>query len=73
MNPAPVSIADPQLPADAELSAPFDFARIDRAPEDALNRILWRAMRGSSAPYPEWAITPGAGDDDDDDEAAAGK
>jgi DNA-binding beta-propeller fold protein YncE len=66
MNPAPVSIADPKLREDAELSATLNFAQIDRAPEDVLNRILWRAMRGTSVPYPEWAITPGADDDDDD-------
>ena len=76
MNPAPVSIADPQLRADAELSATMNFAQIDRAPEDALNRILWRAMRGSAVPYPEWAITPGADDDEEEEAeeaAAAGK
>ena len=66
MNPAPLSIADAALRADAETSATLNFAEIDRAPEDVLNRILWRAMRGN-APYPEWAITPGADDDDDDD------
>ncbi|MFY9340962.1 MAG: phosphoesterase [Planctomycetota bacterium] len=68
MNPAPVAIADPALRADAEVSATLNFREIDRAPEDVLNRILWRAMRGSRAPYPEWAITPGA-DDDDEEEA----
>ncbi len=66
MNPQPVAIADPQLRRDAELSATFNFAEIDRAPEDALNRILWRAMRGTEVPYPEWAITPGADDDDEE-------
>ncbi|MCA8976445.1 MAG: bifunctional YncE family protein/alkaline phosphatase family protein [Planctomycetes bacterium] len=65
LNPGSTAIADPQLRADAELSATFDFAHIDRAPEDALNRILWRAMRGSAAPYPEWAVTRGAADDDE--------
>jgi YVTN family beta-propeller protein len=30
----------------------------DRCPEDLLNRILWRAMKGSDAPYPEWAVKP---------------
>jgi DNA-binding beta-propeller fold protein YncE len=64
MNPAPVSIADPRLRADAETSATLDFAHVDRAPEDVLNRILWRAMRGTGAPYPEWAIAA-TGDDDD--------
>ncbi len=30
----------------------------DRCPEDVLNRILWRAMKGSEVPYPEWAVKP---------------
>jgi DNA-binding beta-propeller fold protein YncE len=63
-NPKPTSIADPQLRADALASAAMDFAHADRAPEDQLNRILWRAMRGTAVPYPEWAVTA-AGDDDD--------
>jgi hypothetical protein len=66
MNPEPAAIADPVLRRDAEVSATLDFDRVDRAPEDVLNRILWRAMRGSQAPYPEWAITSGADDDDDE-------
>ena len=57
LNPGSTAIADPQLRRDAELSATFDFTQIDRAPEDALNRILWRAMRGPHVPYPEWAVT----------------
>jgi DNA-binding beta-propeller fold protein YncE len=67
MNPGSVAIADPQLRADAELSATFDFVHIDRAPEDALNRILWRAMRGTAVPYPEWAITPGAEEEEEEE------
>lgn len=66
LNPQPTAIADPVLRADAERSATFDFSQLDRAPEDALNRILWRAMRGP-APYPEWAIAVHGDDDDDDD------
>jgi len=31
---------------------------VDQCPEDLLNRILWRAMKGSHVPYPAWAITP---------------
>ncbi|MFO1078393.1 MAG: alkaline phosphatase family protein [Planctomycetota bacterium] len=62
MNPAPAAIADEQLRRDAEVSATLDFAHVDRAPEDVLNRILWRAMRGGSAPYPDWAVR---GDDGD--------
>ena len=28
----------------------------DQCPEDLFNRILWRAMKGSQTPYPEWAV-----------------
>ena len=62
LNPPAASLADPILRADALASAQIDLSAMDRAPEDLLNRILWRAMRGTSDPYPEWAITA---DDDD--------
>ena len=39
----------------------MNFREVDKAPEDALNRILWRAMKGTREPYPEWAITAVAG------------
>ncbi len=67
LNPAPQAISDPVLRKDALASARMNFREVDRAPEDRLNRILWRAMRGTREPYPEWAITVGADDDDDDD------
>lgn len=67
MNPDPSAINDPVLRKDAVVSASLNFREVDRAPEDVLNRILWRAMRGSQAPYPEWAVTADA--DDDDEEA----
>jgi len=63
MNPEPQAIRDPRLKADAVASAAMNFREIDRAPEDALNRVLWAAMKGSQTPYPEWAVT---GDEDDD-------
>ncbi|QDV10006.1 Phosphoesterase family protein [Planctomycetes bacterium Poly30] len=66
MNPDPEAIADPIQRADAVASAAIDWSAMDRAPEDLLNRILWRAMRGTSEPYPKWAIDPNADDDDDD-------
>jgi YVTN family beta-propeller protein len=65
MNPAPAAIADPVLRRDAVASAKMNFREVDRAPEDQLNRILWRAMKGSGVPYPAWAITA----DTDDGEA----
>ena len=40
MNPDPKAILDPVLRAGAVLSAAMNFTEIDRAPEDALNRVL---------------------------------
>ncbi|HEV8718850.1 MAG TPA: hypothetical protein VGX03_39270, partial [Candidatus Binatia bacterium] len=37
----------------AERSQGIDFGRVDEADEDTLNRILWHAMKGVDAPYPE--------------------
>ncbi len=64
MNPDPAALADPLLRADAIASARMNFREVDRAPEDQLNRILWRAAKGSRVPYPAWAVTPAADDDD---------
>lgn len=45
----------------AALSEAQDFAKVDAANEDALNRILWFAMQGDT-PYPaEWAGPHGRG------------
>ncbi|HBB75472.1 MAG TPA: phosphoesterase [Planctomycetaceae bacterium] len=66
MNPAPQAILDPVLRAAAIASAAMNFREIDRAPEDALNRVLWAAMKGPHAPYPQWAV--GEHEDDDEDE-----
>lgn len=65
MNPAPAALTDPVLRRDALASARMNFREVDRAPEDELNRILWRAVKGTAAPYPEWAVRRAAEDDDD--------
>jgi YVTN family beta-propeller protein len=65
MNPPARALADPIARQDALASAQMNFREVDKAPEDALNRVLWRAMKGSREPYPEWAVTAGADDDDD--------
>jgi DNA-binding beta-propeller fold protein YncE len=65
MNPAPAVVVDTQLRRDALASARMNFREVDRCPEDELNRILWRAMKGTQIPYPEWAISPDADDDDE--------
>lgn len=56
MNPGSVAITDPLIKQLAEWSEEMNFEQVDRAPEDRLNRVLWHAMRGSDAPYPEWAV-----------------
>ncbi|MFM8264167.1 MAG: alkaline phosphatase family protein [Pirellula sp.] len=56
MNPGSVAITDPLLKQLAEWSEEMNFEQVDRAPEDRLNRVLWHAIRGSNAPYPQWAI-----------------
>ncbi len=62
MNPDPRRISDAALRYDALVSARLPLREPDRCPEDVLNRILWRAMRGSKDPYPAWAVS--ATDDD---------
>jgi hypothetical protein len=64
MNPAARALADPIARRDALASARMNFRDVDKAPEDALNRILWRAAKGMREPYPEWAVTAVADDDD---------
>jgi YVTN family beta-propeller protein len=68
LNPDPTAINDAALRNDALVSATLNFREIDRAPEDVLNRILWRSLRGSRDPYPEWAIDPDAEEEEDEEE-----
>jgi hypothetical protein len=63
MNPPARALVDPVARQDALASARMNFREVDKAPEDALNRILWRSARGSREPYPEWAVTAEARDD----------
>jgi hypothetical protein len=56
MNPDPKRLSDAALRKDAYVSARLPLLKPDQCPEDLLNRILWRAMRGSKAPYPVWAV-----------------
>jgi DNA-binding beta-propeller fold protein YncE len=65
MNPRPQALNDRLLRRHALQSARLNFRRVDACPEGVLNRILWHAMRGSAAPYPEWAVSLV---DDDDEE-----
>jgi DNA-binding beta-propeller fold protein YncE len=55
MNPEVRKVSDPLLRKNAYASARLPLDQPDHCPEDLLNRILWHAMKGSQAPYPEWA------------------
>ena len=63
MNPEIKAISDPLLRQDAQASAKLPLSLPDQCPEDLLNHILWRAMKGSHEPYPTWAITAVKDDD----------
>jgi YVTN family beta-propeller protein len=63
MNPNPKRIGDSALRKDAYISAKLPLDKEDQCPEDLFNHILWRAVKGSRAPYPDWAVKT-AGDDD---------
>ena len=56
MNPEPKKVSDPLLRKNAYASARLPLDQPDRCPEDLLNRILWHAMKGPQAPYPDWAV-----------------
>ncbi len=71
LNPGSAQIKDPILRQDAIVSSQLNFREVDKAPEDVLNRILWRAMKGSKEPYPDWAITAGAEEEEEERERAA--
>jgi hypothetical protein len=45
MNPKETAIFDPVLRQDAIVSSMLNFREVGRAPENDLNRILWRAMQ----------------------------
>lgn len=64
LNPEPKNISDNLLRKNALLSVGLNFKRIDACPETLLNRIIWHSVRGSGAPYPEWAVTLVQDDDD---------
>jgi DNA-binding beta-propeller fold protein YncE len=64
LNPEAQAIDDHVLRSDAIVSSKIDFRRADRAPENVLNRILWRSMRGAESTYPEWAVNVDTHDGD---------
>lgn len=56
LNPEPKKVTDRTLRKDAYVSERLPLDQMDQCPEDVLNRILWRAMKGPDVPYPEWAV-----------------
>jgi YVTN family beta-propeller protein len=63
INPEPKKVQHPVLRRDAIASERLNLDEPDRCPEDTLNRILWRAMKGPDVAYPEWAVKAGVDDD----------
>lgn len=57
MNPPAQAIKDPVQYRHAVASSRLPLGQPDQCSEDLLNRIIWFAQRGSSTPYPSWAIT----------------
>jgi YVTN family beta-propeller protein len=56
LNPPAKKVADTRLRRDAYASLRLQLEKADQCPEDTLNLILWRAMKGPNAPYPAWAV-----------------
>lgn len=63
LNPEPKKVTDALLRKHAYASARLPLDKVDRCPEDLLNRILWHAMKGSRAAYPAWAVRTVEDDD----------
>jgi YVTN family beta-propeller protein len=55
MNPGTKTISDATLRRDALVSAKLPLSKPDQCPDDLLNRIIWRSVKGSRVPYPAWA------------------
>ncbi len=56
MNHAARDLQDAELRKDAVVSGKLPLDKEDQCPEDLFNHILWRAMKGSQVPYPDWAV-----------------
>jgi len=63
MNPPSKKVQDAQLRRDSVVSAKLPLDKADQCPEDVLNQILWRAMKGTQTPYPAWAVKATADND----------
>jgi hypothetical protein len=66
-DPAPFTAEAPRIALDtrnaagaygAEASAKMDFREADRIDDEALNEILWRAIRGTTPPAPVRSLFP---------------
>ena len=69
----PLDERNDRLAWGADASMRMNLAEADRAPEQELNEILWRSVKGANSPMPAivrsaWVKKPsGAASDDDDD------
>ena len=67
LNPPVQSIRDPAQRKWAIKSLELPLDDVDEADEDTLNRIIWNAVKGDDATYPEWAVLAVPEDDQDDE------
>jgi YVTN family beta-propeller protein len=58
ITPEPKKVTERRVRKDIIASNRLPLDQPDQCPEDLLNRILWRAMKGHDVPYPEWAVKP---------------
>jgi YVTN family beta-propeller protein len=56
ITPPAKKVTDRRRRKDVVISNRLPLDQPDLCPEDVLNRILWRAMKGADTPYPEWAV-----------------
>ena len=63
LNPPPAKISNATLRRDAEVSATLPLEVMDQCPEDVLNAILWRSVKGPDVPFPDWAVALAEDDD----------
>ena len=64
MNRESAALSDPLLRKDARDSARLPLDKCDQCPDDLLNHIIWRSVKGPRVPYPEQAVSTARADRD---------
>jgi len=67
-NQYPLTNLNTRVSYGSELSTRMNFADIDAAPEDLLNEIIWKSVKGETSVMPRPHTARGSGDLDGDDD-----